>query len=242
NGGELRTILLSEIVPPTNNVRQEFDEKSLAELAESIRQQGVLQPILVREIQTSKAGKYKIVAGERRYRAAKLAGLEVIPAQIREMNDEEALSAQIVENLEREDVHPLDEAEGFLRLRQEMKLEIHDIAARVARDARHIARRLALTNLIDEAREDFRKGRITLAHALEICRLAPEIQKQALAACYETKPVFNKKRNGYDYVPDKGQPARPVSFLKEWLAKNVYLNLKQARFDPRDSRLREDGL
>lgn len=241
SAGALRAISLSEIVPSPNNVRQQFDEKGLAELAESIRTQGVLQPILVREVETSKAGKYQIVAGERRFRAAKLAGLKDIPAQIRKMSDEEALSAQIIENLEREDVHPLDEAEGFLRLKQEMQLEIRDIAQRVAKDVRHIARRLALTNLIAEAREDFRKERITLAHALEICRLAPEIQTEALAACYETKSVLNKKKNGYDYVPDKGRPARHVRFLQEWLTKNVYLNLKQARFDLRDARLREDG-
>src|SRR5262249_7682762 len=109
NGGELRTISLSKIAPPTSNVRQQFDEKNLAELAESIRQHGILQPILVRGIETAQAGKYQIVAGERRFRAAKLAGLKEIPVQVRSMSDEEALGAQIVENLEREDVHPLDE-------------------------------------------------------------------------------------------------------------------------------------
>jgi ParB family chromosome partitioning protein len=119
----------------------------------------VLQAILVREIAAPKTGKakYQIVAGERRFRAAKLAGLKEIPAQIKSMTDEEALGDQIVENLQREDVHPLDEADGFLRLKEEMKLGVRDIAERVAKDARYVARRLALTNLIEEARDDLRR-------------------------------------------------------------------------------------
>jgi ParB family chromosome partitioning protein len=100
----------------------------------------VLQAILVREIAAPKSGKakYQIVAGERRFRAAKLAGLKEIPAQVKSMTDEEALGDQLVENLQREDVHPLDEADGFLRLKEEMKLSVRDIAERLAKDARYV--------------------------------------------------------------------------------------------------------
>jgi len=239
-----RAIPLAEIAPSPHNTRKQFDEVSLADLAESIRQHGILQAILVRELAATKAGKakYQIVAGERRFRAAKLAGLKEIPAQVRTMSDDEAFGAQIVENLQREDVHPLDEADGFLQLREVQKLEIADIAQRVAKDARYVARRLALTNLIEEAREDYRAERITLAHALEICRLAPEIQTEALAACYEKKTIWNQKDHTSLHLPDKERPTRHVRYLQEWIATNVQLNLHKAPFKKDDIRLREDGL
>jgi ParB family chromosome partitioning protein len=239
-----RMIPLIEIEPSPDNVRKQIDKGSLNELAESIGKHGVLQSILLRPIETPKASKakYRIVAGERRFRAAKLAGLKEIPASVRSMNDEEALDAQIVENLIREDVHPLDEAVGFLRLREIQKLELSGIAQRVAKDERYVARRLALTNLIEVAREDYRAERITLAHALEICRLSPEVQAEALAACYERKLCFDRSGQTSSYQPDKEKPARHVRYLQEWLATNVHLNLHQAPFKTDDGRLREDGL
>jgi ParB family transcriptional regulator, chromosome partitioning protein len=246
NGGgaaALRLIPLAEIEPSPRNTRRRADAAGLKALAESVRRQGVLQPILVREIKATGGGaKYQVVAGERRLRAAREAGLKAIPAQVRLMDEAEALGAQIVENLQREDVHPLDEADGYLRMKDEMKLSVRDIAARVAKDARYVARRLALTNLIAPARDDFRKERVTLAHALEICRLAPEIQARALAACYETTTVYDKGADAYENRPDKTRPARHVRYLLDWLARHVHLNLSRAPFELDDARLREDGL
>jgi ParB family transcriptional regulator, chromosome partitioning protein len=246
NGGgaaALRLIPLAEIEPSPRNTRRRADAAGLKALAESVRRQGVLQPILVREIKATGGGaKYQVVAGERRLRAAREAGLKAIPAQVRRMDEAEALGAQIVENLQREDVHPLDEADGYLRMKDEMKLSVRDIAARVAKDARYVARRLALTNLIAPARDDFRKERITLAHALEICRLAPEIQAHALAACYEATTVYDKGADAYENKPDKTRPARHVRYLLDWLARHVHLNLSRAPFKLDDERLREDGL
>lgn len=238
--GAFLLIALGEIELSPTNTRQ-IDDKSLADLAASIRQNGVLQPILVRPIEAGQT-KYQIVAGERRFRAAGLAELKEIPAQVRAMSDDEALSLQIIENLQREDLHPLDEAESFRRLREAMGVTVREMAQRVAKDARYVARRLSLTNLIEEGREDFRKERITLAHSLEICRLAPEIQIAALTACYETKTVESREGEGYDYVADKARPARHVRYLQDWLMRNVHLNLQTARFQLDDTRLREDGL
>jgi ParB/RepB/Spo0J family partition protein len=239
-----RMIPLIEIRPDPNNVRKQFDENEIAELAGSIKENGVLQPILLRPVMPSKTTrtKYQIIAGERRYRAAQLAGLEEILALVREMNDAEALGAQLVENLQRKDLHPLDEADSLLRLKELEKLEISDIAQRLAKPEQYVARRLSLTNLIEEAREDLRSGRITLAHALEICRLAPEIQINALAVCYESKYVYDRAKQTNTYLPDKEKPARHVRYLQEWLAANVYLNLHKATFKKSDPRLREDGL
>jgi len=144
--------------------------------------------------------------------------------------------------LQREDVHPLDEADGFLRLKEVTKLEIPAIAERVAKDKRYVARRLALTLLIEEARKDFRNDLITLAHALEICRLSVELQPYALAACYERKSVWSQKEQTYIHQPDKEKPAKHVKFLQAWIEQNIHLNLTKAPFKLDDARLREDGL
>jgi ParB family chromosome partitioning protein len=139
---------------------------------------------------------------------------------------------------------------GERRYRASSQLGLKDIPAHIkamsdgeASSARlYVARRLALTNLIEAAREDFRKERLKLAHVLELCRYAPEIQTEALMACYETRPVQNKNKDGYDYVPDKTRPARHVRHLQDWLMQNVHLNPQQAPFKPDDVRLREDGV
>ncbi|MDQ3254391.1 MAG: ParB/RepB/Spo0J family partition protein, partial [Acidobacteriota bacterium] len=244
NAGDFRMIPLAHIIPSSTNPRRQFDAESIKSLAESIRQHGVLQPILVRQTgATSGEGAvFEIVAGERRYQAAKLAERGEIPARVETLSDEEALQVQIIENLQREDVHPLDEAQGFKHLQEVARLELSDIAQRIAKDVRYVTRRLALTNLIDEAQADFRKELITLAHALEICRLSPEIQEAALAACYERTSVWNQKEQTYAYVPDKERPARHVRHLQEWLMHNVHLNLHKAPFKLDDTRLRADGL
>lgn len=242
--GSLQMIPLGSIELLPGNPRQSSDPKKFAELISSIKQSGVLQPILVRKIkpEPSSKAKFQLIAGERRVRASEKLGLKEIPAQIKTMTEAEALSARLVENLQREDIHPLDEAEGFLRFKEEMELDVRGIANRVGKDARYIARRLALTNLIAEAKEDFRKERLTLGHALELSRLAPEIQTEALAACYESRHVPPKHGEEYIDKPDKTRPAKPVQYLQNWLSQHVHLNLQKAPFKLDDQRLREDGL
>ena len=238
SAGDFRMIALTLIDPPPKNTRTTFKKESLAELTRSVKEKGIIQPILVRPVGT----RFQIVAGERRFKAANQAGLKEIPASVKNLSDEEALDAQLIENLQREDVHPLDEADGFLRLKNVSQLEISDIAQRLAKDARYVARRLALTDLIEEARDDFRNDLITLAHALEICRLSPELQPFALAACYERKSVWSQKEQTYTHQPDKEKPARHVKFLQAWIEQNIHLNLTKAPFKLDDARLREDGL
>ena len=176
--GDLRMIALTLIDPPPKNTRTTFKKESLAELTRSIKEKGIIQPILVRPV----GKRFQIVAGERRFKAANQAGLKEIPASVKNLSDEEALDAQLIENLQREDVHPLDEADGFLRLKNVSKLEIPEIAQRLAKDARYVARRLALTDLIERTRDDFRSDLITLARALEMCRLSPDLQPFAVVA------------------------------------------------------------
>lgn len=185
---------VSKIRHRSVNTRREFNDAGLQELAADIRQRGIIQPLRLRPViaaDKKRSHEFEVVAGERRLRAAEIAGLKEVPGIIREMTDTEADEMMLVENLQREDVHPLDEAEGFLRLK-EQGMEIADIATRVARHQTYIARRLALNDLIDAARDDFRKDLITLGHALEICRLDPLIQPIALDACFPQRQEFKQ--------------------------------------------------
>lgn len=241
--GKQKSVPLTQIELPAHNTRKQINAAKFKGLVASIKQHGVLQPILVRQLSgTNGHARYQIIAGERRFRAAQEAGLAEIPTNIRAFDETQILSANLTENLQREEIHPLDEAAGFLRMKEELNLDLRAIAQRVAKDVRYVARRMALNDLIEEACADLRKELITLAHALEICRLTPEIQPHALAACYETKYGFNRQTHEQDNQPDKSKPVRHVRYLQEWIARNVHLNLEQAPFPVDEPKLREDGL
>lgn len=242
--GHFRLIPLQALATSPTNPRQSFDPERLAQLAASIKERGVLQPILVRPNprQNDKGKQFEIIAGERRFRASKLAKRAEIPARIVQMSDEEVLHVQIIENLQREDVHPLDEAAGFAHLKNSTGYAIAEIAQKVAKDARYVARRLALINLTPEAQADFRGDRLTLAHALELCRLTPEIQTEALAACFESRQIYDPEQQTWRRQLDRERPARHVRYLQEWIEQNVHLNLAKAAFKTDDARLRDDGL
>ena len=138
--GKLKSVPLTQIELPANNTRKQIDSTKLKGLAASIKQKGVLQPILLRQLSgTNGHTRYEIIAGERRFRAAQKAGLSEIPANIRAFDETQALSANLTENLQREEIHPLDEADGLLRMKEELNLGIRAIAQRIAKDPRYIA-------------------------------------------------------------------------------------------------------
>ncbi len=246
NPQKTRSIPLSLITPSKTNKHtgQRFKRSKLLGLAASMKSSGVIQPLVVRGISDpARPGKdFEIVAGERRYRAAELAELAEVPCVVTKLTDAAALEVQLTENIQRENQHPLDEARAFLRLQKESELDVIEIALRVGKDAREVSRTLSLNDLIKEGKHDYRKGYITLGHALEICRLSPDVQRAALAACYETQYIPRGNGQGYDLAPDKSQPARSVRYLQGWLEKNVRLNLRTAPFKTTDARLRADGL
>jgi ParB family chromosome partitioning protein len=165
-----RTIInldLNTIAPNPRQPRTRFSKESLQELAESIKAQGVIEPILTR----MRNGRYELVAGERRLRAAKLAGITTIPAIVKDFTDEQALELSLVENLQREDLNPMDEAEGYARLSSEFGLTQEQIASRVGKDRSTVANMIRLLSLPKQIKESLRKGEITVGHARPLLTL-----------------------------------------------------------------------
>ena len=152
------------LIPNPQQPRRHFAKEQLDELAASIKSQGVLQPILVRPV-NGEAGKYEIIAGERRWRAAQLAGLASVPIVVREMNDQEVLVVALMENLQREDLNPMEEALGLQQLKDEFGLSQEDMAGRLGKSRSAIANTLRLLALPEAARDDVTEGRISAGHA-----------------------------------------------------------------------------
>jgi ParB family transcriptional regulator, chromosome partitioning protein len=169
NGAEVRMIPLAEITPNPHQPRQTFPEESLKELAHSIRSQGVLQPILVRPGKPE--GTFELIAGERRLRACVLAQLELIPALVRDISDEESIAIALIENLQREDLNPLEEAFALGRLKDQLGLSQEELATRVGRSRPAVANALRLLQLTPDVQEDVRAVRITAGHARAIVAL-----------------------------------------------------------------------
>jgi ParB/RepB/Spo0J family partition protein len=172
-------IPLEQIAESPLNTRKRFNEATLAELAESLRSEGQLTPVLVRP-HASGHGIYELAAGHRRYRAAKLAGLATLAAMVRPMDDETFLKVLTIENLQREDVHPLEEADGYAELIEVLRYDVAKIASSVGKSERYIYDRLKLRTLAPEVRELFFAGRIELAHAIELTRIPQEAQRLAI--------------------------------------------------------------
>ena len=162
---------LNEIEPNKDQPRKTFDEKALSELADSIAQHGVIQPLLVRPMPD---GSYQLVAGERRWRAARRAGLSEVPVVIREMSDSEMMELALIENLQREDLNPIEEAEGLQQLIHTYGLTQETAAARVGRSRPAIANALRLLSLPTPILELPRDGKISAGHARALLSLNDE--------------------------------------------------------------------
>lgn len=206
---KLQNIMIADCKQSATNAQGRCEGKEFDELVASIKEKGVLVPVLARAMTgKDKIGKWEVVAGNRRLAAAKVAGLESIPAQIVEMNDVEAREAQIVENLQRQDIHPLDEGEAYRQLKEKSRphYETKDIALKVGKSETYVRQRLALTNLIEKAKQSFRAGKLLISQAIIICRL--ENDKQQADAL----------KQAVDYGWDAER-------LKEWIEERVYLDL-----------------
>lgn len=210
-------LALDDILQSPTNPRKHFDAAKLDELALSIRAHGVLQPILVRAWQVGMklpknssglaacfgdmAGKHEIVCGERRWRASQIAGVATIPAIVRELTDQEVLELQITENLQREDVHPLEEAEGYERLMKGYGYTADSLGDKIGKSRAYIYARLKLLALTPPCRELFYEGKLTASTALLIARI-PGATLQIKAAGEITKPTYTGDPMSYRAAAD----------------------------------------
>jgi ParB family chromosome partitioning protein len=174
NLNALTSIKIDLIVPNPYQPRKEFSDEKLAELSESIKTHGIIQPLLVREVN----GHYQLIAGERRLRASKLAGLTEVPVIIKELSDQAMMEIALVENLQRENLNSIEEAEAYRRLMDEFHFTQDDIAKKVGKSRPAIANTLRLLNLPREVQLDLLGGTLTMGHARALLSLrTPEEQK-----------------------------------------------------------------
>lgn len=175
----VRYIPITQVIPNPTQPRQQFAEEELRELSESIRTLGVLQPVLLRP--AKEAGFYEIVAGERRWRASKLAGIEQIPAVIRDLGEKETLEIALVENIQRSDLNPIEEAIAYQRLIDEFSLTQQEVADRIGKDRASVANHIRLLKLPPEILDMVRNGQLSVGHAKAILAIKEPAAQLSLA-------------------------------------------------------------
>lgn len=180
------TLKISEIEPNRSQPRKEFDEKALSELAESISEHGLLQPLLVRPLTL---GGYEIVAGERRYRACRMAGLTEVPVIIRELSESETMELALIENLQREDLTPLEEAMGYEVLMNEHGFTQDEVSKSVGKSRPAIANALRLLKLPEGVKELLKENKISAGHARALLSLENEENMLELAELIVAKDL-----------------------------------------------------
>lgn len=197
---ELKRVMVNQLVPGTFQPRHDFDELSLKELSDSIAQRGILQPIIVRK--TGKVGEYEIIAGERRWRAAMMAGLQQVPVVICNINNESALAFGLIENIQRQALNPIEEAMALKRLIDEFKMTHEKVAESIGRSRAVVTNTLRLLNLYAPVQEMLIAKKIEIGHAkllltlpdLEQLEIAETIFKKNMTV-RETEKCLNHKKN-----------------------------------------------
>lgn len=216
----IERIPLDRIVPhPANRVIGGFDQLKLEQLAESIKAVGVQQPAVVRP--RPQGDGYELVAGERRWRASRLAGLDYLPCVVRELDDAQTLKIQVIENLQREDVHPLDETDGYERLLSEGGYDPVLIAQEVGRSVSYVYQRLRLGKLIPSARQLLVDGEISVAHAVLLARLGVDQQQ-------ETLKILSHRLAAGNYSAKE---------LDEWIRDSILMELRKVAWKLDDATL-----
>jgi ParB family chromosome partitioning protein len=204
----IRTLAIEKLEPGPFQPRTSFHADSLAELVDSIRARGILQPLLARP-HPKQQGQYQIIAGERRWRAAQQAGLHEVPVLLRDLSDADAMAASLVENLQRQDLNPIEEAEGFRRLMDEFELSQEQLGAAVGKSRSHVANIMRLLQLPASVRIDVQNGKLSAGHArallahpdpeeaakLVIARGLNVRQTEALASAKPAAPVAAKEQS-----------------------------------------------
>ncbi|MBP7735986.1 MAG: ParB/RepB/Spo0J family partition protein [Spirochaetes bacterium] len=223
----IEMIQLDMIEPSPGNRRVGgFDQAKLEQLAESIKAVGVQQPAVVRAFTQAEGepARYQLVAGERRWRASRIAGVETLPCVVRELDDVTALKIQYIENLQRDDIHPLDESDGYAQLIEHAGYTVEVLASEVGKSASYVYQRMKLASLIPEARKLFVEGTITAGHAILIARLGSEQQKEIIS---EEEGVL------FDYDDD----VISVRDLDDYIHNQIMLDLSKITWKLADAEL-----
>ena len=221
-------VKIADIEPNRDQPRKEFDSEALSELADSIAQHGVLQPLLLRPMLS---GGYRIVAGERRWRAARMAGLTEVPAVIREMTDSEEMLFALIENLQREDLTPLEEARGYRTLIEAQDFTQEEVSQAVGKSRPSVTNALRLLNLPDDIQEMLEKGEITAGHARTLLSFPNQeamrlgAQKAREGASVRELEAMAKRMAQQGEAPSKA-PRKNRYFEEAQLAVGGYLNRK----------------
>lgn len=215
-GRRLRHLPIEQIQRGRFQPRREFNPEALKELADSIAAQGVIQPIVVRPLASGAVG-YELIAGERRWRAAQQAGLDTIPALVREVDDQAALALALIENIQRQDLNPLEEASALQRLLEEFALTHQQVAQAVGRSRSAVTNLLRILELNEEVRDHLERGRIDLGHAKVLLALEPQQQSSATAevvrlglSVRETERLV-RRLQGEGEEPSRSTKPRPVA-------------------------------
>lgn len=187
-------VKLSLVEPNREQPRKHFDEDGLLELAESIKQYGILQPLLVQE----KSGYYEIIAGERRWRAAKLAGLKEIPVIVRNLTEQQIVEISLIENIQREDLNPIEEAQAFRRLMEEFHMKQDEIADRVSKSRTAVTNSMRLLKLSKQVQQMVIDEMISTGHARCLISIEdPELQHQLALRIFDEKLSVRETENWY---------------------------------------------
>ena len=212
---------ISQVESYSNQPRKIFDEEALAELADSIREHGIIQPLTVRKLAS---GYYQIIAGERRWRAARLAGLSEVPAVVVDADDKKAAELALVENLQREDLNPMEEAAGFQALMQTYHMTQEEAAQRVGKSRSAVANALRLLGLHPPVRALVEEGKLSAGHARALLPLQPALQEQAAQAILsgglsvrQTEALVKRMTADLaaDNTPDEPAPPREIDYAAE---------------------------
>ena len=206
-----RTLRISELEPNRDQPRKEFDPAALAELADSIAAVGVIQPLIVRPLVS---GGYQIVAGERRWRAAQSAGLTEVPVIIRELNDKEVDEIALIENLQREDLNPVEEAEGYRHLMNEYGMTQEQVASRVGKSRPSVANSVRLLELPDSVLGMLTAGDLTVGHVRPLLGLHDE-ESMVKIACQAVKKKMTVRDVEKQVKKEKGETTKPKATQTE---------------------------
>jgi ParB family transcriptional regulator, chromosome partitioning protein len=223
---EYRDLPIAQLQESATNPRRRFDARGLEELAASIRTHGVLEPLLVRAVDDER---YEVVVGARRLRGSRLAGREFVPAHIVKLSDAEAIEAQAIENLQREGIHPLEEALAYQNMLalDESPYTVATIAERMGKSPSYITQRLRLTALVEPVANAFLEDQIGVGHALEIARLQSSEQERAFDATFKQTWIGQRET----------RLLLPVRELAAWIEQNILLELDSVPFDKNDASL-----